>query len=117
MTFDPNRNPPEVFIEVFQYEQRILTITVLDYLDAPVDIEAKKNRFSVQTLDDPPTQVYEVLDVDIAVTGPGKNIASITVPTSGAVVPGRMRWILWNVDDDLVLAHGAYHVRGASDDV
>ena len=116
---DPgNRNASPIPLEMFQAEEKAFALTVLDAEDSPVDLSGMTLRFVAMTTADPAAGVFKVEAPSVVVSGDDDEVATVTVSTTqSATARTDLYWLLWNVDDDEVLAHGSFKIRPAVEDV
>lgn len=110
-----NRVNPPITLELFQLEQRVFTLTVLDADDAAVDLTDRTLRFLVLDENTPPAFVFK-LDEGAQLTK-STNVATVTVsPTESINQLLNHRWFLWDIENDEVLLHGPFIVFPAVED-
>lgn len=101
------RNRPPIPVELFQLEARDLIFTILDANDDAIDLSSMTLRFVVFDTLAPPVGKWKVEGGDIAVSGDGNNVATVSVDeTDTATASPELYWILWDTVGKTALAHG-----------
>lgn len=77
-------------------------------------LTGKALRFVIQDTNTPPNYAFKVEDADIDLDAEDATVALVEVSPPSA--NRDWRWLLWNVDDDLVMGEGAFVVREAHKD-
>ena len=107
-----------VVLEMHAEETRSFGVTVNDADGEPVDLDAITLRFVVHDSNRPPVGKFKVEDGEIARSGDGNEIATITVDGTQAVAATtEWHWRLWDMDNDRVLQHGPFRILAAKKDV
>lgn len=109
--------PQQQKLKTWQKERQAWTLTVRDEDGDPVDLNGVTLRFLVHTSTSPPKGVLQIEDGEIDRTGPDSNIAVIHATSEQTNIDaGEFRFLLWDLSNQNVIAHGELVVlRGITD--
>ena len=104
---------PPVGLAVFKKEIKSFVLTITDTSGAVIDMSGKTLRFTVETIADPPVNVFTVTDATIT-----KTTTIVTVPVTAINTDknaDNYRWRLWEVTVEKVFQHGNFEIVDTSE--
>lgn len=104
---------PPVGLAVFKKEIKSFVLSITNTDGTVIDMSGKTLRFTVETIADPPVNVFTVTDGTII-----KTTTAVTVPVTAAntdVNAGNYRWRLWELTLEIVHQHGTFEVVDTSE--
>lgn len=104
-------------IVAYQHAAFVRTLTILDSLDAPVDLSGKSLVFSVYLPGRPQAVLWSLTSADgeITVAGDDNNQVTLTDDDEHMGTAGLYRWALWNTTDDTLVGRGPLTIEEEAD--
>lgn len=113
-----NRTSSPVPLSMFQLEEKVFSITVVDADGNVVNLTDKILRFVVQDSNDPPSGEFKADGGDITKSGDDNEIALVTISAAkSTTASSELHWRLWDTVAEEVLAHGPFAIEPSVKDV
>ena len=104
---------PPVGLAVFKKEIKSFVLTITDTSGIVIDLTGKTLRFTVETIANPPVNVFTVTNGTIT-----KTTTTVTVPVTAANTDknaDKYRWRLWEDTLEIVHQHGTFEIVDSSE--